>query len=201
VKLFFSSKSHFQRFDRGLLLRVFRVCKSTLVIIVYLLVIPRLQALTISADRYVGFAYRDGDFSIVTRGAGATIYVESTDFPGVVRAVGDLQADIQRVTNHNATIAHDAKMLGANAIIVGTLGKSKVIDQLIRDHRIDATAIAGKWESFLIQVVPNPLPGMSFAVVLVGRRSRPASRPTLRETRPFCGRAAGSQVPRNLSER
>ena len=46
-----------------------------------------------------------------------------------------------------------------NAIIIGTIGKSPIIDKLIRDRKIDVSAIAGQWESFLIQVVPDPMPG------------------------------------------
>ncbi len=138
----------------------------------YLLATPLLHALPIGEDRYVDFAYRPGDFSIVTRNAAATLLVESTDFPGVVRAVNDLQADIERVTNRSAAIAHDLKISGSNSIIVGTIGKSKIIDQLIRDRRIDVTAVAGKWESFLIQVVPKPLPGVASALIIAGSDKR-----------------------------
>ena len=118
------------------------------------------------------FAYHAGEFSIVARNAVATLYVDSADFSGVIRALGDLQADIQRVTNRNALNAHDEKGLGSNAIIVGTIGKSKIIDQLIRDRKIDANSIAGKWESFLIQVVPNPLPGVASALIIAGSDKR-----------------------------
>jgi len=61
---------------------------------------PLLHAVTIGEDRYVDSAYHPGDFTIVTRNAAATLLVDSADFPGVVRAANDLQADIERVTNH-----------------------------------------------------------------------------------------------------
>jgi glycosyl hydrolase family 115 (putative glucuronidase)/glycosyl hydrolase family 115 len=145
---------------------------SLLLWVAYLLASSPLNAQTIGEDRYVDFAHHAGEFSIVARNAVATLYVDSADFPGVIRALGDLQADIQRVTNRNAVTAHDEQGLGSNAIIIGTIGKSKILDQLIRDRKIDTNSIAGKWESFLIQVVPNPLPGVASALVIAGSDKR-----------------------------
>jgi len=145
---------------------------SLLLLVAYLLAGSPVNAQTIGEDRYVDFAHHAGEFSLVAGNAVATLYVDSADFPGVIRAAGDLQADIQRVTNRNPLTAHDEKGLGSNAIIVGTIGKSKIIDQLIRDRKIDANLFAGKWESFLIQVVPNPLPGVASAVVIAGSDKR-----------------------------
>jgi hypothetical protein len=146
--------------------------RAGLLLVLCLLGSPLLHAVTIGEDRYVDSAYHPGDFSIVPRNAAATLFVDSADYPGVVRALNDLQPDIERVTNHTAAVVHDEKSLGSNAIIVGTVGKSKIIDQLIRDHKIDVTAIAGKWESFLIQVVPKPLPGVANALIIAGSDKR-----------------------------
>ncbi len=151
---------------------VFNPGKAWLVIVLCLLGPALLHAITIDEDRYLDSAYHPGDFSIVTRNATATLLVDSADFPGVVRAVNDLQADIERVTNHTAAIAHDKNNLGSNVIVVGTVGKSKIIDQLIRDHKIDVTPIVGKWESFLIRVVPKPLPGVASALLIAGSDKR-----------------------------
>ena len=145
---------------------------SILLLAAYLFVGPALYAQAIGEKRYVDFAYHAGDFRIVTQNAATTLFVESADYPGVVRALNDLQADIQRVTSQSAAIAHDEKSLGRNAVIVGTIGKSKIIDRLIRDGKIDVESIAGKWESFLIQVVLNPLPGVEDALVIAGSDKR-----------------------------
>ncbi|HZL78880.1 MAG TPA: glycosyl hydrolase 115 family protein [Candidatus Limnocylindrales bacterium] len=59
-----------------------------------------------------------------------------------------------------------------NTIIVGTVGKSWIIDQLIREGKIDVSPITGKWESFFIQVVPEPLPGVASGLVIVGSDKR-----------------------------
>jgi len=145
---------------------------STLLLVAYLLGSSLLEAQTIGEARYVDLAYHAGEFGIVARNVAATLYVDSADFSGVVRAVGELQADVQRVTNKSAAIAHAEEGLGSNTILIGTIGKSKIIDELIRDGKIDANSIAGKWESFLIQVVPNPLPGVANALIIAGSDKR-----------------------------
>jgi len=103
--------------------------------------------------RYVTDAPGPGTFVI----AGAPIYVDADDYAGVVRAAGDLRDDVRRVTGSEPAVSHDAGALGASAILVGTLGHSRVIDELAREGKIDASRIAGKWESFLIQVLPGAL--------------------------------------------
>jgi hypothetical protein len=52
------------------------------------------------------------------------------------------------------------------------LGKSALIDQLVRTGKIDVSSIEGKWESFLIQVVPQPAPGVDNALVICGSDKR-----------------------------
>jgi len=126
----------------------------------------------IGQPRYVEQVYRPGSFILVRGKIAAPIYVDSADHAGVVRAVGDLKADVGRVTNCTPAVANGEQRLGANAIIVGTIGKSRLIDRLIREGKIDATPIAGKWESFLIQVVPRPFPGVESGLVIAGSDKR-----------------------------
>jgi hypothetical protein len=119
--------------------------------------------------RYISETPVPGGFAIVQASAAAPLYVDSEDHPGVVRAVGDLQADIARVTGITPAITHEEK---ERVILVGTVGKSRLIDRLIHDAKIDAAPIAGKWESFLIQVVERPLPGVASALVIAGSDKR-----------------------------
>src|SRR5208282_812002 len=64
------------------------------------------------------------------------------------------------------------KAAGKNVVIIGTIGKSAIIDRLIRKNKIDASAISGKWESFFLQVVRKPLPGVDSALVICGSDKR-----------------------------
>ena len=79
---------------------------------------------------------------------------------------------MKRVTGLSPALIHQEAKLKKNTILVGTIGKSPLIDRLIREKKIDASEIAGKWESFLIQVVPQPMPGVESALVICGSDKR-----------------------------
>ncbi|KAI0160694.1 glycoside hydrolase family 115 protein [Xylariaceae sp. FL1272] len=57
-------------------------------------------------------------------------------------------------------------------IIAGTIGHSRIIDNLVSANKINVSAIDGKWESFTTQVVENPVPGCPKALVIAGSDPR-----------------------------
>jgi Glycosyl hydrolase family 115/Gylcosyl hydrolase family 115 C-terminal domain len=129
-------------------------------------------ALAVGQEQYVETSGHAGDFRLADRNVATPLYVDANDYPGVVRAVGDLQEDIHRVNDLIPSILRSANNLPSEIILVGTLGKSELIDRLVRDHVIDVTPIVGKWESFLVQVVEKPLPGVTSALLIVGSDKR-----------------------------
>jgi hypothetical protein len=66
----------------------------------------------------------------------------------------------------------DQATASPQAIIIGTLGQSPMIDAMVKKGTIKAQALAGKWESFLILTVEHPLPGVHHALVVVGSDRR-----------------------------
>lgn len=59
------------------------------------------------------------------------------------------------------------------AIIVGTIGHSDMIQELIRTNKLSGTdAISGKWEAFTIQTVDNPTADIKKALVVAGSDAR-----------------------------
>jgi len=122
--------------------------------------------------RYLEAVPRPGSFVIAQGKTLASIYIDPNDYAGVVRAAHDLQADVARVTGRSPRAAEVESVLGTNAIIIGTIGKNAVIDRLIRQRKIDVTAVAGQWEAFLIQVVPRPLPGAEMGLIIAGSDKR-----------------------------
>jgi hypothetical protein len=95
-------------------------------------------------------------FRIAANGKTAQITVDPEDWKGVIRAANDLGDDVRKVTG-TASEVIKSKSFNKAAILVGTIGKSRVIDQLIADKKINVSAVKGKWESFLIQTVGNNL--------------------------------------------
>src|SRR5688572_19251193 len=131
------------------------------------------NVLAIGRTRYVETTASRGSFPLVGPRGAAPIFVDAGDWPGAIRAVSDLQADIQRVTTLAPPILRDANGRRPELlVIVGTIGKSPLIDQLIREGRIDVSGIPGKWESFFLQTLENPMPGVTNALVIAGSDKR-----------------------------
>ena len=103
-----------------------------------------------AADRFVTFT--TGDVQL-NAGGQVSIYVDQNDERGVVRAARMLCADFGRVTGTDAQLTSPA---GAS-ILVGTLGHSAAIDQMVKEKRIDLKALKGKRETYMIQLVGQQL--------------------------------------------
>lgn len=60
-------------------------------------------------------------------------------------------------------------------VLVGTIGKSRYIDSLVKEGKLDVSSVDGKWESFIIKVVKNPMKGVENALVIAGSDRRGTS--------------------------
>jgi hypothetical protein len=121
-------------------------------------------------------AFEAGKDAVVLARAGqaARIVVDPEEFNGVRRAAADLQGDIARVSGARPMLLDAGKAVarGTDVVIVGTLGKSALVDRLARAGKIDAKSLHGKWEGYLVQTVRNPLPGVARALVVAGSDRR-----------------------------
>lgn len=132
------------------------------------------QKLTV-LDRgsYVTFESRADYFPMALAGRSAPIVVSGTDFPGVQRAARDLQADIGKVSGGVPEVVMDVVPANiAQAIFVGTLGRSALIDRLVAARKLDVSAIDGRWETHLVTLVDDPAPGVQRALVVAGSDQR-----------------------------
>jgi hypothetical protein len=130
------------------------------------------RGFSLGQPKYVETAPAFKSFRLVHEGTAATLYVDANDYAGVERAAHDLQADIFRVSSCKALLNEDGKSLTGDVVLIGTIGKSRIIDRLIRERKIDVSQIKGKWESTLIQVVSQPLPGVVRGLVIAGSDKR-----------------------------
>jgi Glycosyl hydrolase family 115/Gylcosyl hydrolase family 115 C-terminal domain len=113
---------------------------------------------------------KPGRFPLVAAGHAALLVVSASDYPGVVRVVGDLQSDVKSVTGVEPAISHVPA--DSDVVLIGTIGKSPLIDSIVSSGKLDVSGIAGKWEDSLIQIVQNPLPGVRRALVVAGSDQR-----------------------------
>jgi hypothetical protein len=135
-----------------------------------LLPFSRVEAV-LSDARLVTAAGPDA-FPLVAGQSASPLYVADHDWPGVRRAAGDLQADIERVTGRKPDLKTSAPAGGPVAVLIGTVGQSALIDGLAAAGKLDVTALRGKWEAFVIQTVDQPLPGVGRALVIAGSDKR-----------------------------
>ena len=138
-----------------------------------LLLLPA-SAFSLGTQRYVEFSNTLDAFPLCRNNSAASILTDSRDFPGVLRAVNNLQSDIHDVTGSRPNALTQISSRDIDVVVVGTLGSNRHIDQLVRAGKLDVAAVKGKWESFLIQVVKNPWPGVKRALVIVGSDKRGA---------------------------
>ena len=128
------------------------------VVIVSLLVSSLTQLHALGQPRYVEEKCSPGCFSVASGGSLATIFVDRNDYPGIARAAGDLQADIGRVVGQTPQLVDTGAGKG-DAIIVGTIGHSALIDRLIKSKKIDvsrACRASGRRSSFRWSAMPLP---------------------------------------------
>ncbi|WPH03124.1 Hypothetical protein R9X50_00599900 [Acrodontium crateriforme] len=137
--------------------------------------------------------------SLAEGGSSVQIMVDQNDWPAVLRVADDLAMDFGRVTGvngfvtllgHISTPALNASMIynvtgeksfamttsnkTGGVIVAGVIGRSTVIDDLVKTGRIDVSAIKGKWEAYVSTLISNPMPGVSEAMVIAGSDRRGA---------------------------
>lgn len=111
-------------------------------------------------------------FTLAHAGSVAPLVTSSSDFAGVLRAAGDLRSDLHQVTAVEPRLSTDSLPTAHQIVLIGTLGKSPLIDGLVRDGKLDASGVAGKWETYLVQSVDKPFTGVDRALVVTGSDKR-----------------------------
>lgn len=124
--------------------------------------------------RHDAAVIQPGSFDVVlaSNDAVADIYVAREDAAVVHTAARLLADDIEKTTGLRPAITHDATSLGHAAVLIGTLGVSPLIDDVVAKSAIDTSRIRGRWEAFGIQTVQRPVGGVERALVIVGNERR-----------------------------
>ncbi|MFU8847686.1 MAG: glycosyl hydrolase 115 family protein [Opitutales bacterium] len=113
-----------------------------------------------------------GNFPLVAGGEAADFYLAENDWMVARIAVTDLVEDVERVTGVRPRFHHEPESLGSRAVLIGTIGRSPVIDRLIEAGKLDVEDVVGQWETFVIATLKNPLPGIEQALVVAGSDRR-----------------------------
>ena len=114
-------------------------------------------------------------FSLVGKKDKACVYYDAKDFEVVKTTAGLFANDVKEVSGQLLGVATTKEAPQKNCIIIGTLGHNEWIDQMIAKKKLDVEPLKNRWESYLVQLVRNPLPGVDKALVIVGSDRRGAA--------------------------
>jgi hypothetical protein len=106
---------------------------------------------------WVRDSYQEGDFKLAEGSHLAPVLVAPGDFACVRLAAQLFAEDIERVTGRKPDVPAAPGPTHGPAVLIGTLGQSPLIDQLVADGLLDVRRIKGQWESFLIATVDGSL--------------------------------------------
>ncbi|WP_295124856.1 glycosyl hydrolase 115 family protein [uncultured Chitinophaga sp.] len=119
----------------------------------------------------VGYKSAAGTFSLVVPGKTTSIIYDSLDAEVTGIAATALKADLELLTGTEAIIMHHPHP-NHIPIIIGTLGQSELITGLAKAGKINTAEVAGKWETFSLSIVNQPVKGVSKALVIFGSDPR-----------------------------
>lgn len=125
-----------------------------------------------SERSYVKSEEASGGVCLVQRGRALPVVVDAADHAGVRRAVADFVLDLERVSGVRPAVLTRAPDAAPQALIIGTLGQSPLIDKLVAQARLDLETLPGSWERWLRLTVESPLPGVERALVIIGSDRR-----------------------------
>ncbi|SEO98755.1 Glycosyl hydrolase family 115 [Flavobacterium sp. CF108] len=130
------------------------------------------KSYAINPEKYIVNQASAENFPLVSKGKTASILVSSTDFSGVLKVAGYLENDIFQVSDLHPKRINKISEAEDFVVIIGTLGKSEIIDQLAKEGKINANELRGKWEKFTTQIIENPFKGIKKALVIAGSDKR-----------------------------
>jgi hypothetical protein len=112
---------------------------------------------SLQAQTFITTKKKPGAFPVVSAHRTAAICVNSRDFFVVRKAAKMLQKDIWWVTAKKPMITHTLSSAKPATIIIGSIQKSDLIQQLVKAGKVNVNDIKGKWEAYKLQVVNRPV--------------------------------------------
>lgn len=126
----------------------------------------------IESDRFVTNSKTNSAFTLAENGMVAKLVCSTDEWPGVQQAFKSFKQDLKLVTGAEAILAEGLSGQANALVITGTLGHNKLIDQLVKSGKLNVSAIRGKWEASLTEVIEKPFPGVERALVVAGSDKR-----------------------------
>ena len=119
----------------------------------------------------VFFKNQIGFFPLVTVGSASPITLGRQEETVVKIATNALKEDIRLVTGKVPSL-DSSGILRPYIIIIETIGKGGLVDQLINEGKLNVSGVKGQWETFGISVVDRPFDRVKQALVIAGSDPR-----------------------------
>ncbi|RZJ08967.1 MAG: hypothetical protein EOP39_12580 [Rubrivivax sp.] len=113
-------------------------------------------------------------FGLVRGGQPAAVIVEASSDPALQHAGRGFASDLERVSGRPAALRQGVPGSPREVVVIGELGRSPLVDGLIKSGKLKAVDLKGRWEAFRQAVVDKPFPGVDRALVIVGADRRGA---------------------------
>lgn len=144
--------------------------KHTRILLFCLLLLP--FGLIAQIEQFVVPGNANDRFKLTEAATTVPIVIDQEDDAGVLRAVNNLKEDFERVTTQLPAVMRELPSAKEGILLIGTIGKNKMIDRLITEGRLNGSELKGKNEKFLIETLTEPFPGIKEALVIAGSDRR-----------------------------
>lgn len=120
-------------------------------------------------------AQKKPEFPVASERATASVYFETGDFLSVQTTARLFAEDVERVTGKKPELVSSQSKLGSYAVIIGTIEKNQLIQELVKSKKLSIDSLQNQWERYTIKTIDNPFHGVKQALVIVGSDRRGTS--------------------------
>lgn len=116
----------------------------------------------------------DKSFELASANHSAQIFLDEkgADYEGLKLVANCFAEDVKLVADAEPDIVTDESELTGTPVIAGSIGNNEIISRLAVEGKLDLSPIEGKWETYRMAVVENPLEGIERALVIAGSDKR-----------------------------
>lgn len=122
------------------------------------------------AQEIVSTVTTSASFPLVSAKGTVPIVFDPHDDSLIHQAVNLFQKDVEMVTGKRPAVLN--ALPTHSVVIIGSLGKSKFIKQLVAEKKLATKNLINRWEAYQIQVIKNPFKGVAEALVIAGSDRR-----------------------------
>jgi len=137
-----------------------------------LLTLTFIYSVNVYSQNFITEKNEPGAFPLVSSLQASSIYVDENDDWLVHKAASLLQSDIEMVSGKKPEIISAISRSVKNLIIIGTINKCSLIGRLTKEKKLNVDSLKGKWESFKLQQLNNPVTQIQNAFVITASDKR-----------------------------